>query len=54
MAVMPSLGLITLIQLNGVLSDSEFWEAIDLGLKGARIVYKAQKEALRKRYSSVE
>lgn len=53
-AFMPSLGLITLIQLNGVLSEEEFWSAIELGLKGAEKVYEAQKEALRKRYSSVE
>ncbi len=53
-AVMPGLGQITLIQLNGVLSENEFWSAVELGLKGARKVYEAQKEALRKRYASIE
>lgn len=52
MAVMPGLGQITLIQLNGVLTEEEMWRAVELGMKGARIVYEAQKEALRKRYSS--
>ncbi|MDT7889125.1 MAG: exosome complex exonuclease Rrp41 [Desulfurococcales archaeon] len=52
MAFMPSLEQITLIQLNGVLSEEELWRAIELGAKGAKIVYEAQKEALRKRYSS--
>ncbi|MEM4970884.1 MAG: exosome complex exonuclease Rrp41 [Sulfolobales archaeon] len=52
MAVMPGLGQITLIQLNGVLTEEEIWRAVELGMKGARIVYEAQKEALRKRYSS--
>jgi exosome complex component RRP41 len=51
-AVMPGLGQITLIQLNGVLMEEEIWRAVELGMKGARIVYEAQKEALRKRYSS--
>ncbi|MEM1611031.1 MAG: exosome complex exonuclease Rrp41 [Sulfolobales archaeon] len=52
MAVMPGLDQITLIQLNGVLTEEEIWRAVELGMKGARIVYEAQKEALRKRYSS--
>lgn len=51
-AVMPGLGQITLIQLNGVLVEEEIRRAVELGMKGARIVYEVQKEALRKRYSS--
>lgn len=54
MAVMPSTGTITLLQLNGVLSEDEFFSAIEMGLRGARAVYEAQKDALRKRYSAAE
>jgi len=52
LAVMPGLGQITLIQLNGVLSEEELWAAVELGMKGAKMVYEAQKEALKRRYSS--
>lgn len=50
MAAMPSIGAITLLQLNGVLTEEEFMKALDLGWKGIKTVYEAQKEALRKRY----
>uniref|UniRef100_A0A7C4H887 Exosome complex component Rrp41 n=1 Tax=Ignisphaera aggregans TaxID=334771 RepID=A0A7C4H887_9CREN len=49
-AVMPSLNKITMIQLNGVLSVTEFREALSLALKGINKIYELQKEALRKKY----
>lgn len=49
-ALAPSLNAITLLQLNGVLTPSEFNEALKLGLKGVNEIYKLQKEVLRNKY----
>ncbi|MCX8184359.1 MAG: exosome complex exonuclease Rrp41 [Sulfolobales archaeon] len=53
-AVAPSIGLITLLQLNGVLSREEFSEALKLALKGASQIYEKSREALRDRYMKVK
>ncbi len=53
-AAAPSLGMITLLQLNGVLTYDEFKEALDLALKGIRQIYEMQKEVLKKRYLEVK
>jgi len=51
-AAMPSLGRITLLQLNGVLSPEEFRKALSLAWIGIRKIYEMQKEALKRRYVS--
>ena len=53
-AAAPSLGIITLLQLNGVLTYDEFKKALDLALKGIRQIYEMQKEVLKKRYLEVK
>lgn len=53
-AMMPSLGKITLLQLNGVLTPEEFKEALKLAEKGIREIYKLQREALKKRYIEIK
>lgn len=54
-AMMPSFGEITLLQLNGVLTPEEFEEALEMARKGIMQLYEMQKEALRRKYSiSVE
>ncbi len=52
-AMMPTLGKITLLQLNGVLTPEEFKEALRLAEKGIKEIYRLQREALRKRYVEV-
>ena len=54
MAAMPSLGVITLLQLNGVLSREEFSKALELGWKGIMEIYKMQKEVLKKKYLEIK
>ncbi len=49
-AVAPSLGVVTLLQLNGVLTREEFNEALNLALKGAQTIYSMAREALKSRY----
>ncbi|MEM0486557.1 MAG: exosome complex exonuclease Rrp41 [Sulfolobales archaeon] len=52
-AIAPSLGIVTLLQLNGVLTREEFSEALRLALAGANLIYEKAREALRDRYMKV-
>lgn len=52
-AMAPSLGIVTLLQLNGVLTREEFSEALRLALAGANLIYEKAREALRDRYMKV-
>lgn len=49
-AVMPNLGIITLLQLDGILTHEEFKRGLDLALEGCRRLYEAQRKALMDRY----
>lgn len=49
-AIMPNLNQITLMQLDGLFTPSEFKEAIDLAIGGSRRVYEIQKEVIIKKY----
>jgi exosome complex component RRP41 len=49
-AIMPSTNQVTLLQLDGQLSDEEFNRAFEWGLNGCRKVYQLQREALIGRY----
>jgi len=53
-AVAPSIGLVTLLQLNGVLTREEFSEAIKLALKGAQVIYNIACETLKNRYLGIK
>ncbi|NIA10232.1 MAG: exosome complex exonuclease Rrp41 [Nitrospiraceae bacterium] len=53
-AIAPRNEDILLLQMDGHMTPSEFDEALDLALKGCRIVSKLQKEALLKKYKTVE
>jgi len=53
-AAMPSMGKITMIQLNGVLTPEEFRYALRLALDGINKIYSLQKETLKKKFVEVE
>ncbi len=53
-AYYPKKNLITLLQMDGIVSYDEFKKIVDLALKGAKEVYKVQKEALKKKYEVIE
>ena len=53
-AMMPSLGQITLIQLNGHMSREEFKQALDLAYKGINTIYNLEKDVLRSRLSELK
>lgn len=49
-ALMPNLGLVTLLQMDGILSKEEFEKAFRMALDGCRKVYQLQREAVIRRY----
>ncbi|MFN3268647.1 MAG: exosome complex exonuclease Rrp41, partial [Zestosphaera sp.] len=49
-AMAPSLNMVTLLQLNGVLTPQEFSQALSMAFKGINEIYRLQKETLRNKY----
>jgi len=52
-AMMPSLGEITLLQADGNFTLNEFREGLELAMRGIKILYEIQKKALKERYASL-
>jgi len=53
-AMMPNLGEIVLLQLNGVLTEEEFYEALKLAQKGIMQLYEIEKQALMRKYVEIK
>lgn len=51
-AMVPRTGGISLLQMDGLMTVEELEKALNLAKKGCKIVYKKQREALRRRYGS--
>jgi exosome complex component RRP41 len=49
-AYLPNMEQITLLQLDGKLSPSQFNECLNKAIDGCKLVYEIQKEALMKKY----
>lgn len=49
-AYLPNLEQVTLLQLDGILTKEEFNECLDTAIKGCKMVYEVQKQALIKKY----
>ena len=46
-AIMPRTGEITLLQMDGHLTEEEFGEALDLAINGCKIINEEQKKAIK-------
>ena len=53
-AIIPRLNQITLLQMDGKLTEEELESAIKLAMKGCEEIYKLQIDALKRRYAGVE
>lgn len=53
-AIMPQTGAISLLQMDGLLTQDEFRQALNLAIQGCMTVYDIQKEALTKKYIQIE
>src|SRR4030043_981157 len=49
-AFMPNLNVITLLQVDGVLTPEEFEDAFNMAVEGCKKIYAMQKDALRNKY----
>jgi len=49
-AMIPSTGAVTLIQMDGNLSPEEFQKALSMAVEGCRKIHEMQKEALKRKY----
>ena len=49
-AYMPNLEKITLMQLDGILSPSEYKKCVQTGIGGCKLVYEMQRKALMDKY----
>ncbi len=49
-AIMPRTGEITLLQMDGNLTEDEFGQALDLAINGCKIISEKQKAAIKNRY----
>jgi len=53
-AMMPTAELITLLQMDGMLTTEEFEEALNVAVQGCKHIYEAQKEALKAKYIEIK
>lgn len=53
-AIMPKIGKVTLLQMDGVLSTAEFEKAFDLAMEGCQKISEIQRESLRTKYGKPE
>ncbi len=51
MAVLPSTGEISLLQMDGLLSKEQFAEAIKMGKEACKKIYEIQKKALKEKFN---
>jgi exosome complex component RRP41 len=52
-ALMPNLNAVTLLQMDGKLTQEEFEKAVSMALDGCKQIYTMQKEALKSKYMNV-
>jgi len=53
-ALMPNLDVVTLLQMDGILTLEEFEKAVNLAMEGCKKIYALQKEALKTKYMTVK
>ncbi|MCD6155328.1 MAG: exosome complex exonuclease Rrp41 [Candidatus Verstraetearchaeota archaeon] len=53
-AYMPNKGLISLLQMDGILTMEEFEKALNLAIDGCKKIYEVQKAALKRKYDFTE
>jgi len=53
-AFMPKSGMVSLLQMDGSLTEDEFKQALDMSTDACRRIYEMQREALRQKYHIVK
>jgi exosome complex component RRP41 len=53
-ALMPKSGMVSLLQMDGSLTEDEFKQALDMSIDACRRIYEMQREALKQKYHIVK
>jgi len=53
-ALMPKSNVVTLLQMDGSLTEDEFKQALDMSTDACRKIYEMQREALRQKYHVIK
>ncbi|MBS7655031.1 exosome complex exonuclease Rrp41 [Candidatus Bathyarchaeota archaeon] len=53
-AFMPAFNALTLIQMDGLLTLNEFYEALNMAKEACKIIYEKQKQALKNKYYQIK
>jgi exosome complex component RRP41 len=53
-AYLPKIDQVTLLQMEGIMTQEETGKCIELAIEGCKQIYEIQKEALKKKYGMVE
>ncbi len=53
-ALMPAFNTLTLIQMDGLLTLNEFYEALNMAKEACKIIYEKQKQALKNKYYQIK
>jgi exosome complex component RRP41 len=53
-AMMPNLNAVTLLQMDGKLTQEEFERAVNMAIDGCKMIYQMQKDALKAKYVNVK
>jgi len=53
-ALMPKSGMVSLLQMDGSLTEDEFKQALDMSTDACRRIYEMQREALRQKYHVIK
>lgn len=53
-AFMPAFNALTLIQMDGLLTLNEFYEALNMAKEACKIIYEKQKQALKSKYYQIK
>jgi exosome complex component RRP41 len=51
---MPKSGMVSLLQMDGSLTEDEFKQALDMSIDACRRIYEMQREALKQKYHIVK
>jgi len=54
LAYMPKLDQVTLLQMDGILTEKETMKAIEMAIEGSKQIYEIQREALKKKYGMTD
>jgi exosome complex component RRP41 len=51
---MPAFNALTLIQMDGLLTLNEFYEALNMAKEACKIIYERQKQVLKSKYYQIK